>query len=125
MTQKDVLIRKLKNDLEYARKQQQETARELRDCELCIARLQGQIGKLQDEQTLKRSDVAAKDHTLKAMEKQHMDNKVKVSVLSLGVVFSRNAKEVNANYVSTIRKYSLADDWLIAKSKRSSWMLWI
>lgn len=78
ITQKDVLIRKLKNDLDHARKQQQETSRELRDCELSIARLQGQIGKLQDERSLKRSDVAAKDHTLRAMEKQHMDNKVKV-----------------------------------------------
>ena len=78
ITQKDVLIRKLKSDLEHARKQQQDTARELHECELSIARLQGQIGKLQDEQTLKRSDVAAKDHTLRAMEKQHMDSKVKV-----------------------------------------------
>ena len=81
MTQKDVLIRKLKDDLEHARKQQQQTARELRDSELSIARLQGQIGKLRDEQSLKRSDVAAKDHTLRAMEKQHMDSKVKVGWL--------------------------------------------
>ena len=78
ITQKDVLIRKLKNDLEHSRKQQQQTSRELRDCELSIARLQGQIGKLRDEHTLKRSDVAAKDHTLRAIEKQHVDNKVKV-----------------------------------------------
>lgn len=81
ITQKDVLIRKLKNDLEHARKQQQETGRELRECELSIARLQGQIGKLQDEQMLKQSDVAAKNHTFKAMEKQHMENKVKVARL--------------------------------------------
>ena len=101
ITQKDVLIRKLRDDLEYARKQQQETARELRDCELTIARLQGQMGKLQDEQALKRSDVAAKDNTLRAMEKQHMDNKVKVSFLSLGVVSPRNAREANANISTT------------------------
>lgn len=81
ITQKDLQIRKLKNDLGHARKQQQDTARELRECELSIARLQGQIGKLQDEQTLKRSDVAAKDHNLRAMEKQHMDNKVKLARL--------------------------------------------
>ena len=79
MTHKDVLIRKLKNDLEHSRKQQQDTARELRECELSIVRLQGQIGKLQDEQSLKRSDVAAKDHTLRAMEQQNLDSKVKVS----------------------------------------------
>ena len=78
MTQKDVLIRKLKSDLEHSRKQQQGTARELRECELSIARLQGQIGKLQDERALKRSDVAAKEHSLRALEQQHVDNKVKV-----------------------------------------------
>lgn len=80
MTHKDVLIRKLKNDLEHSQKQQQDTARELRECELSIVRLQGQIGKLQDEQSLKRSDVAAKDHTMRVMEQQHLDSKVKVSV---------------------------------------------
>ena len=78
MTQKDVLIRKLKNDLEHARKHQQDTARKLRESELSLVRLQGQIGKLQDEQSLKRSDVAAKDHTMRVMEQHHMDNKVKV-----------------------------------------------
>ena len=79
ITHKDVLIRKLKSDLEHSRKQQQDTARELRECELSIARLQGQIGKLQDDQSLKRSDFAAKDHTMRVMEQHHMDSKVKVS----------------------------------------------
>lgn len=81
MTQKDVLIRKLKNDLEHSRKQQQSTARELRECELSIARLQGQIGKLQDEQALKRSDVAAKDQSLRVLEQQQVGSKVKVARL--------------------------------------------
>ena len=83
MTQKDVLIRKLKNDLEHSRKQQQSTARELRECELSIARLQGQIGKLQDEQALKRSDVVAKDQSLRVLEQQQVGNKVKVGVIKL------------------------------------------
>lgn len=85
-----MLIRKLKNDLEHARKQQQETGRELRECELSIARLQGQIGKLQDEQMLKQSDVAAKNHTFKAMEKQHMENKVKVGPFSSAELETRD-----------------------------------
>lgn len=83
MTQKDVLIRKLKNDLEHSRKQQQSTTRELRECELSIARLQGQIGKLQDEQALKRSDVAAKDQSLRVLEQQQVGNKVKVGFIKL------------------------------------------
>ena len=83
MTQKDVLIRKLKNDLEHSRKQQQSTARELRECELSIARLQGQIGKLQDEQALKRSDVAAKDQSLRVLEQQQVGSKVKVGFIKL------------------------------------------
>ena len=83
MTQKDVLIRKLKNDLEHSRKQQQSTTRELRECELSIARLQGQIGKLQDEQALKRSDVAAKDQSLRVLEQQQVGSKVKVGFIKL------------------------------------------
>ena len=82
ITQKDLLIRKLKNDLEYSRKQQQETSRELRECELSIARLQGQVGKLQDEQSLKRSDVALKDRSLRILEQQHKDSRLKVRCIT-------------------------------------------
>ena len=78
MTTKDILIRKLRDDLEQARKQQQGISRELRDTKLDVARQQGLIGKLQDEKSLKMSDVTAKDHNIRALELQFRDSKVEV-----------------------------------------------
>ena len=78
MTNKDLLIRKLKADLEHARRQQQETSRELRDSEMTVARIQGQLGKMQDEHSLRRSDVAAKEHNIRTLEQQYRGNKLEV-----------------------------------------------
>ena len=80
MTNKDILIRKLRDDLEQARKQQQNMTRNLRETKMDVARQQGFIGKLQDEQSLKMSDVAARDHNIRELEQQFKGSKVEVRV---------------------------------------------
>ena len=82
MTNKDLMIRKLKADLEHLRKQQQETSRELRDSEMRVARIQGQLGKSQDDNLLQKSEMAAKEHNIRTLEHQYRENKLEVSSYS-------------------------------------------
>jgi len=78
MTNKDILIRQLRMDLEQARKHQQIAERNLRECEMDLVKQDGQIEKLQDEQTLRASNVSAKDRRIKLLETQYKNSKAEV-----------------------------------------------
>jgi hypothetical protein len=66
-------------DLEQARRHQQVTERKMRECEIDLAKQDGQIEKLQDNESLRTSDVSTKERRIRLIETQYKNSKLEVS----------------------------------------------
>ena len=78
ITHKDVLIMRLKTDLQLSKEHQKSIAKQLQDCETSIGQFQAEIEDLQDALSLKISELKNKDQSIEIIEKQYRETKERV-----------------------------------------------
>lgn len=79
-TSRDVIIRKLRDDLELSEKQRKELMSSLEESEKFIARLQGEMGRLENDHYISSSDASSKTLAIKTWESRFRDSKLEVRI---------------------------------------------
>ena len=77
-TSKDVEIRKLRDDLQLSEKQRKELLASLEESESFIARLQGEMGRLENDNYISSSDANSKTMAIKTWESNFKKSKLEV-----------------------------------------------
>lgn len=77
-TSKDVVIRQLRDDLELSEKQRKELLLNLEESESFIARLQGEMGRLENDNYISNSDATSKTLAIKKWESNYKESKLEV-----------------------------------------------
>ena len=77
-TSKDVVIRKLRDDLELSEKQRKELLVSLEESESFIARLQGEMGRLENDNYISSCDASSKNLAIKTWENSYKKSKLEV-----------------------------------------------
>ncbi len=77
-TSKDVVIRKLRDDLELSEKQRKELLSSLEESENFIARLQSEMGRLENDNYISSSDANSKTLAIKTWESNFRESKLEV-----------------------------------------------
>ena len=78
-TSKDVMIRQLRTDLELSEKRGKEVMSNLEESENFIARLQSEMGRLENEHYISSSDVNSKALAIKTWESRYRESKLEVN----------------------------------------------
>ena len=79
-TSKDVMIRQLRTDLELSEKRRKEVMSNMEESENFIARLQSEMGRLENEHYISSSDVNSKALAIKTWESRYRESKLEVNV---------------------------------------------
>ena len=77
-TGKDVVIRQLRDDLELSEKQRKELLSSLEESESFIARLQGEMGRLENDNYISVADANSKTLAIKSWESNFRESKLEV-----------------------------------------------
>ena len=77
-TGKDVVIRQLRDDLELSEKQRKELLSSLEESENFIARLQGEMGRLENDNYISTADANSKTLAIKTWESNFREGKLEV-----------------------------------------------
>ena len=83
-TSKDVIIRKLRDDLELSEKQRKELLSSLEESENFIARLQGEMGRLENDNYISSSEANSKTLAIKNWENNFRESKLEVCMQGRG-----------------------------------------
>ena len=77
-TSKDVVIRKLRDDLELSEKQRNELLSSLEESESFVTRLQGELGRLENDNYISSSDATSKTLAIKTWESNYKKSTLEV-----------------------------------------------
>ena len=78
ITTKDVLIMKLKSDLQLSKDHQQDVATQLQYCENTIAELQAEISDFQDIVTMRVAETKNKEQSIQILQQLYKSSQEKV-----------------------------------------------
>lgn len=89
ITHKDILIMKLKSDVQLSREHQRDVAKQLQDCESTIAELQGEIADFQGIVSMRVAETKNKEQSIQILEQLYKSSREKVLFLGLGSICRR------------------------------------
>ena len=78
ITHKDILIMKLKSDVQLSREHQRDVAKQLQDCESTIAELQGEIADFQGIVSMRVAETKNKEQSIQILEQLYKSSRGKV-----------------------------------------------
>ena len=78
ITNKDVLIMKLKSDLQLSREHQRDVAKQLQDCESTIGELQVEISDFQDVVSMRVAETKTKEQSIQILQQLYKSSQEKV-----------------------------------------------
>eukprot|EP00112_Aurelia_sp_Birch-Aquarium-sp1_P004598 Seg1522.2 transcript_id=Seg1522.2/GoldUCD/mRNA.D3Y31 product="Major antigen" protein_id=Seg1522.2/GoldUCD/D3Y31 len=79
ITHKDILIMKLKSDVQLSREHQRDVAKQLQDCENTIAELQGEIADFQGIVSMRVAETKNKEQSIQILEQLYKSSREKLS----------------------------------------------
>ena len=87
VTNKDVLIMKLKSDLQLSKEHQKDVATQLQYCESTIAELQAEISDFQDIVSMRVAETKNKEQSIQILQQLYESSQQKVCSPSLNYIW--------------------------------------
>ncbi len=81
ITHKDILIMKLKSDLELSREHQRDVAKQLQECDVTIGELQAEIADFQSIVSMRVAETKNKEQSIQILEQMYKSSKEKASLM--------------------------------------------
>ena len=78
ITHKDILIMKLKSDVELSRDHQRDVAKQLQECDVTIGQLQTEISDFQGIVSMRVAETKNKEQSIQILEQLYKSSKDKV-----------------------------------------------